>query len=108
MPDPQDPATFQRSKLTRAGEPAGLLDLHRELLRVRRELPAGDVDDVTFDERAGWLAVKRGEYTLLANFARVTVHVPREQTEELVLSTHEPTLEPGFIVLPPLSGALVR
>jgi maltooligosyltrehalose trehalohydrolase len=34
--------------------------------------------------------------------------VPREQTEELVLSTHEPTLEPGFIVLPPLSGALVR
>ena len=43
-----------------------------------------------------------------ANFARVTVHVPREQTEELVLTTHEPTLEPGFIVLPPLSGALVR
>ena len=41
VPDPQDPATFQRSKLTREGEPAGLLDLHRELLRVRRELPGG-------------------------------------------------------------------
>ncbi|MBE2317585.1 malto-oligosyltrehalose trehalohydrolase [Solirubrobacter sp. CPCC 204708] len=108
VPDPQDPETFQRSKLTREGEPAGLLELHRELLRVRRELPAGDVEDVTFDERAGWLAVKRGDYTLLANFARATVHVPREQTEELVLATHEPTLEPGFVVLPPLSGALVR
>jgi maltooligosyltrehalose trehalohydrolase len=108
VPDPQDPATFQRSKLTREGEPEGLRELHRELLRVRRELPAGDVDDVTFDERAGWLAVKRGAYTLLANFARTAVHVPREQTEELVLSTHEPTLEPGFIVLAPLSGALVR
>jgi maltooligosyltrehalose trehalohydrolase len=108
VPDPQDPATFQRSKLTREGEPEGLLELHRELLRVRRELPRGDVEDVTFDERAGWLAVRRGEYTLLANFARSSVHVPREKTEEVVLSTHEPTLEPGFVVLPPLSGALVR
>ena len=27
-------------------------------------------DEIDFDERAGWLAVKRGECTLLANFAR--------------------------------------
>ena len=67
-------------------------------------LPPGDVDEVVFDERAGWLAVRRGECTLLANFARATVHVPRERTEEVLLATHEPTLEPGFVVLPPLSG----
>ena len=36
------------------------------------------------------------------------VHVPRERTEEVVLATHEPTLEPGFVVLPALAGALVR
>lgn len=108
VPDPQDVATFERSKLTREGEPAGLRELHRALLHVRRELPAGDVDDVTFDERAGWIAVRRGDYTLLANFARNATHIPREHTEEIVLSTHEPTLEPGFVVLPPLSGALVR
>ena len=49
-----------------------MLELHAELIRARRELlPPGDVDDVDFDEQAGWLAVRRGEYTLLANFARI-------------------------------------
>ena len=109
VPDPQAPETFENSKLTREGEPEGLRELHAELLRIRRELlPAGDVDAIDYDERAGWLAVRRGECTLLANFARTSVHVPRERTEEVVLATHEPTLEPGFVVLPPLSGALVR
>jgi maltooligosyltrehalose trehalohydrolase len=108
VPDPQAAETFENSKLTREGEPEGLRDLHAELLRIRRELPPGDVDQIDFEERAGWLAVRRGEYTLLANFARTSVHVPRERTEEILLATHEPTLEPGFVVLPPLSGALVR
>jgi maltooligosyltrehalose trehalohydrolase len=106
VPDPQDPATFARSKLTRQGEPAGLRELYAELLRVRRTLPAPGA--IVYDERAGWLAVQRGEHTLLANFARVAVHVPREHTEEVVLATHAPTLEPGYVVLAPLSGALVR
>jgi maltooligosyltrehalose trehalohydrolase len=109
VPDPQAEQTFLRSKLTRTGEPEGMLELHGELIRARRELlPPGDVDAVDFDERQGWLAVRRGEYTLLANFARTPVHVPRERTEEVVLATHEPTLEPGFVVLPALAGALVR
>jgi maltooligosyltrehalose trehalohydrolase len=108
VPDPQDPATFERSKLTRAGEPEGLRELHAALLRARRELEPGDAGAIEFDERAGWLAIHRGEHTLLANFARTHVHVPRERTEEVVLATHEPTLEPGFVVLAPLSGALVR
>jgi maltooligosyltrehalose trehalohydrolase len=109
VPDPQDRATFERSKLSRSGEPEGLRDLHAQLLRARRELlPPGDVSEVAYDERAGWLAVRRGECTLLANFSSASVHVPRERTEEVLLATHEPTLEPGFVVLAPLSGALVR
>jgi len=115
--------------------PAGLLDLGGEAphLTAARELEeeaglararetdyssltylAGKVlnalllDHVDYDERAGWLAVRRGEHTMLANFARNPVHVPREHTEEVVLATHAPTLEPGFVVLPALSGALVR
>jgi maltooligosyltrehalose trehalohydrolase len=109
VPDPQDAATFERSKLTREGEPEGMLELHERLLRARREwLPPGDADEVTYDERQGWLAVRRGEYTLLANFGRTPVHVPRERTEEVLLATREPTLEPGFVVLPALAGALVR
>jgi maltooligosyltrehalose trehalohydrolase len=109
VPDPQDVATFERSKLTREGAPEGLRDLHAELLRARRELLSpGEVDDISFDERAGWLSVRRGECTLLANFSRDTVHVPRERTEEVLLATHEPSVEPGFLVLAGLSGALVR
>src|SRR4051812_49236601 len=109
VPDPQDVATFERSKLTREGEPGGLYELHAALLRARRDLlPAGDAGEISYDEKAGWLAVGRGEYTMLSNFARTHVHVPRERTEEVVLATHPLTLEPGFIVLAPLSGALVR
>ena len=44
VPDPQDPATFERSKLDHSlserGEHAAMLDLYRDLLRLRRERPA--------------------------------------------------------------------
>ena len=63
----------------RAASPRACWSCTATCCDARRELPAGDVDDVDFDERAGWLAVRRGEYTLLANFARIAVHVPREQ-----------------------------
>jgi maltooligosyltrehalose trehalohydrolase len=107
VPDPQDASTFEASKLTREGEPAGLRDFYGRLLALRRELPAGDADRIDFDEHAGWLRVDRGPFTLLANFAQADVHVPIERTVELRLATHRATLEPGFVILPPLSGALI-
>jgi maltooligosyltrehalose trehalohydrolase len=108
VPDPQDPATFERSKLTRTCEPGGMRELYAALLRARRELPPGDAGRIDFDEHAGWLRVARGEHVLLANFADEVVHVPVERTVETVLATHRETLEPGYVVLPPLAGALVR
>ena len=108
VPDPQDPATFEASKLTRAGEPAGLQDLYAELLRVRRDLPPGDAESVEHDEHAGWLRVRRGPYLLVASFSRNDSHVPVDGTGEVVVATHPVTLEPGYVRLPPLSGALVR
>jgi maltooligosyltrehalose trehalohydrolase len=108
VPDPQDPATFEASTLTREGEPAGLRELYEALLRVRRELPPGDADEVDHDEHAGWLRARRGPYALLANFSRRDSHVPLDGTAELVLATSHATLEPGYVVLPPLSGALAR
>ena len=44
----------------------------------------------------------------LANVSREHLHVPVDGTVELVLATHHATLEPGYVVLPPLAGALVR
>jgi maltooligosyltrehalose trehalohydrolase len=52
--------------------------------------------------------VHRGVYAIVANFSRADTHVPVEGTAELVLATDHATLEPGYVVLAPLSGALVR
>jgi maltooligosyltrehalose trehalohydrolase len=108
LPDPQAPATFAASKLTRAGEPAGLRELYAELLRVRRELPPGDADAIDHDEHAGWLRVRRGSFVLVANFSRRSSHVPLDATAETVVAAGHVTLEPGYAVLTPLSGALLR
>jgi maltooligosyltrehalose trehalohydrolase len=67
VPDPQDAATFERSKLSREPDPE-LAGLYREALRLRRALPPGDADAVAFDEDEGWLEVTRGPYRLVANF----------------------------------------
>ena len=108
VPDPQDEATFRASKLTREGEPESLRELYAALLRARAELPYGDFEAIDLDEHAGWLRARRGRYTLLANFSQRDVHVPLEGTAETVLTTHHATLEPGFVVLPALSGALLK
>jgi maltooligosyltrehalose trehalohydrolase len=108
VPDPQDPATFAASKLTRAGTPAGLRGLYAALLHARRELPPGDADAIAFDEHAGWLRVDRGAFVLVASVARRDAHVPVDGTARPVVTAGHVTLEPGYVVLGPLSGALIR
>jgi maltooligosyltrehalose trehalohydrolase len=66
IPDPQDPATFERSKLSHAGDPA-LTELYRELLALRRELPREA--KANWDESTRTLTVRRGNVTLIADFA---------------------------------------
>jgi maltooligosyltrehalose trehalohydrolase len=107
VPDPQDPATFEASKLSRIAENE-LRGLYSDLLAIRHKLPVGDADEIAFDEHAGWLRVHRGPYAMVANFSRRDSHVPVEGTAELVLATSHATLEPGYVVLPALSGAMVR
>ena len=71
VPDPQDPATFERSKLTRARRARGLRELYAALLRARRELPPGDADAIDFDEHARLAArAPRRRSRCVANFAR--------------------------------------
>jgi maltooligosyltrehalose trehalohydrolase len=107
VPDPQDPETFRGSKLTRAGEPAGLRELYVRLLEARRAIGPGEAA-AEYDEHAGWLKVRRGDHLVLANFARRPVHVPVDRPLELLLATHHATVEPGHMVLPALAGALLR
>ena len=105
IPDPQDPGTFERSKLTRRRDEA-TARLYAELLRVRSELPP--VDGVEFDPDARWLRVRRGEFELVCNFGTASVRLPCGG-DQLVLATDADTsLEEGAVYLEPLSGALVR
>ncbi len=108
VPDPQDPATFERSKLTRERD-EGLAELFATLLRVRRDLPNDEV--VTdFDEQARWLTVDRGPFRLACNFADARRAVPAGVGHsEVVLATADgAVLRNGAVMLPSLSGALVR
>ena len=107
IPDPQDRATFERSKLTRRRDPA-LSNLYAELLKTRRRLPPGDVDAIEFDEDARWLRVRRGAFELAMNFAPEPRHVPCPGGRSVVLATTaaEPAIVDGHVELEPMSGAL--
>jgi maltooligosyltrehalose trehalohydrolase len=85
VPDPQDPATRERSCLDRSErerEPhARLLAWYRELIAMRRALP--DLSDpdlaavkVAFDEQARWLAFRRGDLRVAVNLAKETAAIP--------------------------------
>ena len=85
VPDPQDPATFERSKLnwSESGEAehARLLKFYRALAGVRRTHP--DFTDPRFDQIAvefdaaeGWLRLHRGRTKVLINLGERSVRVP--------------------------------
>jgi maltooligosyltrehalose trehalohydrolase len=86
VPDPQDPATFERSRLNwdeRDLEPhAPILAWYREMLRLRHELPElhdGDrsATDVRHSATGGWIVVERGRVTVAANLGTETVEIDR-------------------------------
>ena len=78
VPDPQDPATFHRSKLDWSQATGDLLEWHRSLIALRRAEPAlrdGSFADVTVDGNV--LTVRRGGITVVADLAAESVVVRR-------------------------------
>jgi maltooligosyltrehalose trehalohydrolase len=67
VPDPQDPHTFERSKLSRRVDEAHRA-YYAELLRLRRDLPDGPAE-AEADEDRRLLRVRRGNVSLLMNFS---------------------------------------
>jgi maltooligosyltrehalose trehalohydrolase len=85
VPDPQDPETFQRSKLdwteVDVGEHAALHRLYRDLVALRRTEP--DLADfwldhltVEFDEDRRWIILRRGTLTIACNLDTGSRAVP--------------------------------
>jgi maltooligosyltrehalose trehalohydrolase len=70
VPDPQDPETFRRSKLSRREQP-GMRDHYRRLLALRRRLPR----DVRADVDGQTLTMRRGDATLVVDFAAKTAEL---------------------------------
>jgi maltooligosyltrehalose trehalohydrolase len=107
VPDPQDPATFERSKLSRDGDPA-LRELYAALLRLRRAIGPGEAHTVC-DEDARWLRMRRNGHEIVCNFSPQPASVPVETGADVVLTTHDGTqLDGHSILLPALAGAVLR
>ncbi|MEV6454086.1 malto-oligosyltrehalose trehalohydrolase [Streptomyces anulatus] len=120
IPDPQDPATRDRSCLDWSEperEPhARLLAWYRELIALRRTLP--DLHDpdlasvkTAFDEDARWLAYRRGDLRIAVNLADGPAAIPlgsgrHRRSGGRVLAAWEPVEAPGadgVLHLPPES-----
>jgi len=117
VPDPQDPATFTRSRLDwselEQDTHRGLLDWYRRLIALRRGLPALSdprLDDVAVDcdEAAGWLRIRRGPVTVAANLgpATATVAVPAS-ARPLEVSDPAVSLTGAGLALPPDTVAIL-
>jgi maltooligosyltrehalose trehalohydrolase len=118
VPDPQDPETFERSKLKwaeRLNEPhAALLQWYRRLIDLRRVQPAlrdGRLQDVEvqFDERFRWLWVKRSSVITACNLGENSQRVPasaRAGATIMLASEQNVQIENGAIILPPNSVAI--
>ncbi|MDQ0987793.1 malto-oligosyltrehalose trehalohydrolase [Streptomyces sp. V2I9] len=120
IPDPQDPATRDRSCLDWTEperEPhARLLAWYRELIALRRTLP--DLHDpdlasvkTAFDEDARWFAYRRGDLRVVVNLADEPAAIPlghgrHRRSGGRVLAAWEPVEAPGpdgVLHLPPES-----
>jgi maltooligosyltrehalose trehalohydrolase len=104
VPDPQDVATFERSKLTRVEDPE-IAALYRRLFALRREL-IGE-SEVSYDEDERWLRVRRGSHEIVCNFSDEERRVPCG-FREIVLETHHAHADGTVVTLPALAGAVLR
>jgi len=73
VPDPQDPATFARSKLDWNID-EDLLGFYRSLIALRRSRPElsdgrRDLVSVTWDDSAPWVVLRRGQVAVACNLA---------------------------------------
>jgi maltooligosyltrehalose trehalohydrolase len=118
VPDPQDPATFERSRLDwdelGDGRHAVLLGVYRELAALRRQLPElTDPDlrqvDVQVDEEARTLVMRRGSASVVVNFGTAVADIALSGGHEVLFATPAgASLGADGITLPPHAGALVR
>jgi maltooligosyltrehalose trehalohydrolase len=116
VPDPQDPATFERSKLDwdELGKPghAEILDLHRRLIALRRSRP--DLSDPRLDKVEVWhgdqyVVMRRGTCAVAVNLAPVPQTISlRAVPRSVLLATEQGVvLQRDRVELPPETAVVV-
>jgi len=99
IPDPQDPATRDRSCLDwsepESGIHARVLAWYRDLIALRHaepDLTDPDLSDVkvAFDENARWLAFRRGDVLVAVNLGAERAAIPLGARRARVLAAWEP------------------
>ena len=121
VPDPQDPATFERSHLDwselETTEHARLLALYRELTALRRTRPELTDPDQTrtvvavapdaAEPNARSYRIDRGALSVLINLTADVVEFEVDAEAAILLATEPFTNESGRVALPPESAAVV-
>ena len=118
VPDPQDPATFERSKLDwsepTSGPQAGLLAWYRELIALRRRRPEFtdprlDRVRTAYDLEAGWLTVRRGRIAVVSNLGTQAQAFPARPEATLLAASDDRIgrTEQAGVVLPPDTVAIL-
>ncbi len=116
VPDPEDPATFQSSKLNwkELDEPIHQ-EMHRwyrDLIHLRRKtlaLNLGDPTrmDVVSNEAGRWIYTDRGDIRTVINFADASTRFPMPQHSELLLSSAAaPERVEESVMVPSMSMAI--
>ena len=121
VPDPQDPETFERSKLdwseATTGRHARVLAAYQRLAELRRSLPAltdpsfGSIS-CTVDEDSRVFTMRRGDgqdsCLVAVNFGDDSARVDVAESFDLVFRTPSaPVLSDGLLQLPPHAGAIL-
>ncbi|MGH3645968.1 MAG: malto-oligosyltrehalose trehalohydrolase [Micromonosporaceae bacterium] len=117
VPDPQDPETYQRSKLDWTEpdrEPhRELLDFHRELIALRRahpELTDPRLHRVRVTHGDDWLLVHRGTVAVAVNLAGspARIELPALPARVLLGSTSDVGTDAAAVLLPAESAAVME
>ena len=118
IPDPENPETFERSKLNwseiHEGTHQCMFQWVKELIHLRRTIVAlndGDLGHlkIACREEDKFLLMERGPVRILANLGEESVKVDLREGESMLLSSRDGiVLSAGEVVLPKMSLAILQ